>query len=133
MPHMEVNIDKAGREVQARHIHQLFRLFRGNAGLKGRDLTFNDGHVQHRIQLVGGVNHVTAFENQVVPRRLCLRVVNSTGHHKKDCKRGHPRLGATPSHRQARPAEVASWACMCCTRSAKLCGPGPPLAHGATP
>src|SRR5262249_57745810 len=64
--HVSVNVNKPGRDIQARHVNDLERLSRIDAGCDGCHLAGRDGHVTYRTDLVLCINDMAALQQQIV-------------------------------------------------------------------
>ena len=73
MAYMKVNIDKPGGYVQAGYIDHFPRRVRRNALRHCRYLPRGNPHIGDLINIIGRVNDMTALQEKVVVRSLCLR------------------------------------------------------------
>src|SRR3954453_16951338 len=73
MTYMVLNINKSGRYIQARDIHNLPGLVSRNVFLDGSDLSLENTNISYFIDVIGRVNHMAALQQQVVARRLGKR------------------------------------------------------------
>jgi hypothetical protein len=65
-----VDVDEPRNDVQASHVNNFLGLTRRNVFLDGGDFSRSDRNVEVRVNLVGRIDDMPAFQNQVVGRRL---------------------------------------------------------------
>ena len=63
---MEVNINKAWRDVQTGYVDHLLRLTRLNILGNCRNLPGGNRNIRNFVDVIGGVNDMTAFQEKVV-------------------------------------------------------------------
>ena len=61
-----VNVDEPGGDVQAGHIDSLPRVVAGDIGRDLGDAVAADRDIERRVNAVGGVDDVSAFEQEIV-------------------------------------------------------------------
>jgi len=70
VPDVEVNIDKARRDVEAGNVHHFPSRPSGNIFFDRRDFAFGDCHVHGSVEVVRGIDNVAALKQQVITWRL---------------------------------------------------------------
>ena len=61
MTNMIVNVDQPGRNVELRDIHNLSGLVSRNVFFHGSDFALENGDISHFVDVIGGINHVSAL------------------------------------------------------------------------
>jgi hypothetical protein len=75
-----VNVDQAGRDVEAMNVDQFLGLGRIDLGCNSGDLVAGDGDVRLAIDAVLRIDHVTAFQHEIV-----LGVSGAAENQKTEC------------------------------------------------